>query len=91
MFALSDARKYSFLKVPYLEGEEKITSQSNFVNDVTYFTSRSHARLKKWPTNGGKNSPKPSKLSRVETRKLTEILSRKLAYRPDQMQHYKTH
>ena len=30
MFALSDAREYSFSKVPYLE-REKITSQSNFV------------------------------------------------------------
>ena len=25
MFALSDARDYSFSKVPYLEGEEEIT------------------------------------------------------------------
>ena len=32
MFALSDARDYSFSKVPYLEREEKITDQSNFVN-----------------------------------------------------------
>ena len=31
MFALSDARDYSFSKVPYLEREEKITDQSNFV------------------------------------------------------------
>ena len=30
MFALSDARDYSFLKVPYLEREEEITDQSNF-------------------------------------------------------------
>ena len=30
MFALSDARDYSFSKVPYLEREEKITDQSNF-------------------------------------------------------------
>ena len=35
MFALSDARDYSFLKVPYLEREEEITDQSNFVNNVT--------------------------------------------------------
>ena len=32
MFALSDARDYSFSKVPYLEREEEITDQSNFVN-----------------------------------------------------------
>ena len=30
MFALSDARDYSFSKVPYLEREEEITDQSNF-------------------------------------------------------------
>ena len=35
MFALSDARDYSFSKVPYLEREEKITDQSNFVYNVT--------------------------------------------------------
>ena len=35
MFALSDARDYSFWKVPYLEREEEITDQSNFVNNVT--------------------------------------------------------
>ena len=34
MFALSDARDYSFSKVPYLEGEEEITEQSNIVNNV---------------------------------------------------------
>ena len=56
MFALSDARDYSFSKVPYLEREEKITDQSN--------------------------SRKLSELSKVETRKLVEILSRKLAYHP---------
>ena len=32
---LSNARDYSFPKVLYLEREEKITDQSNFVNDVT--------------------------------------------------------
>ena len=32
MVALSNARDYSFWKVPYLEREE---NQSNFVNDVT--------------------------------------------------------
>ena len=35
MFALSDASDYSFSKVPYLEREEEITDQSNFVNNVT--------------------------------------------------------
>ena len=35
MFALSDARDYSFSKVPYLEREEEITDQSNLVKDVT--------------------------------------------------------
>ena len=35
MFALSDACDYSFSQVPYLEGEEEITDQSNFVNNVT--------------------------------------------------------
>ena len=35
MFALFDAREYSFSQVPYLEREEEITDQSNFVNDVT--------------------------------------------------------
>ena len=35
MFALFDARDYSFSKVSYLEREEKITDQPNFVNDVT--------------------------------------------------------
>ena len=33
MFALSDAREFSFLQVPYVEREEKITDQSNVVND----------------------------------------------------------
>ena len=32
---LSDAPDYSFSKVPYLEREEEITDQSNFVNNVT--------------------------------------------------------
>ena len=35
MFTLSNARDYLFLKVPYLEREEKTTHQSNFVNNVT--------------------------------------------------------
>ena len=42
MFALSDARDYSFSKVPYLEREEKITDQSNFVKitDQSNFKQR---------------------------------------------------
>ena len=39
MFALSHAREFSFLQVPYLEREEKITDRSNFVNEVTKFYS----------------------------------------------------
>ena len=85
MFALSDARDYSFSKVPYLEREEEITDQSNFVNNVTYFTSCSRARLKKMANKRGKNSRKPRKLSKVETRNLTEKLSRiLLPYHPGQ-------
>ena len=76
MFALSDARDYSFSKVLYLEREEEITDQSNFVNNVTYFTSGSRARLKKMADKRRKNSRKPRKLSKVETRNLTETLSR---------------
>ena len=34
MFALSDTRDYSFWKVPYLEREEEITDQSNFVKNL---------------------------------------------------------
>ena len=33
MFALSDAREFSFLQVPNEEREEKTTDQSNVVND----------------------------------------------------------
>ena len=42
MFALSDARDYSFSKVPYLEREEKTTDQSNFVKitDQSNFKQR---------------------------------------------------
>ena len=39
MFALSDAREFLFSQVPYLERDQKITDQSNFVNDVTSFYS----------------------------------------------------
>ena len=35
MFSLSYALDYSFSKVPYLEREEEMTDQSNFVNNVT--------------------------------------------------------
>ena len=42
MFALSDARDYSFSKEPYLEWQEKITDQSNFVKitDQSNFKQR---------------------------------------------------
>ena len=33
MYALSDAREFSFSQVPYVEREEKTTDQSNVVND----------------------------------------------------------
>ena len=39
MFALYDAREYSFLQVPYLEREEKIIDQSNLLNNVKLFYS----------------------------------------------------
>ena len=66
MFALSDARDYSFSKVPYLEREEETTAQSNFVNNVTYFTSGSRARLKKWPTNGEKTPESRESFQRLK-------------------------
>ena len=53
MFALSDARDYSFSKVPYLEREQEITDQSNFVKNVTKF-SGSRARLKNGRQTGEK-------------------------------------
>ena len=85
MFALSDARDYSFSKVPYLEREEEITDQSNFVTTWRNFPSGSRARLKKMPDKRGKNSRKPRKLSKVETRNITETLSRMLLpYHPGQ-------
>ena len=66
MFALSDARDYSFSKVPYLEREEEITDQSNFVNNETYFTSGSRARLKKWPTKGAKTPESRESFERLK-------------------------
>ena len=85
MFALSDARDYSFSKVPYLEREEKITDQSNFVNDMTQFSFRFPRPLKKMADKREKNSRKPRKLSKVETRNITETLSRiLLPYHPGQ-------
>ena len=85
MFALSDARGYSFSKVPYLELEEEITDQSNFVNNVTSFSFRFPCPLKKMADKRGKNSRKPRKLSKVESRNLTETLSRiLLPYHPGQ-------
>ena len=62
MFGLSDARDYSFLKVPYLEGEEEITNQSNFVNNVTYFYFRFPRPLKK---NGRQTGEKLSKAEKA--------------------------
>ena len=56
MFALSDACDYSFSKVPYLEREEEITDQSNFVDNVTYFYFRFPRPLKKMADKRGKNS-----------------------------------
>ena len=76
MFALSDARDYSFSKVPYLEREEEITDQSNFLNNVTLFYFRFPRPLKKMADKQGRNSRKPRKLSKVETRNITETLSR---------------
>ena len=75
MFALSGARDYSFSKVPYLEQEKKITDQSNFVNNVTKFSFRFPRPLKKMADKRGKNSRKPRKLSKVETRNITETLT----------------
>ena len=85
MFALSDARDYSFSKVPYLEREEEITDQSNFVDNVTQFYFRFPRPLKKMAEKRAKNSKKPRKISKVETRSLTETLSRiLLPYHPGQ-------
>ena len=85
MFALSDARDYSFSKVTYLEREEEITDQSNFPNKVTLFHFRFPRPLKKMADKRGKNSRKPRKLSKVETRNITETLSRiLLPYHPGQ-------
>ena len=61
MFALSDARDYSFSKVPYLEREEEITDQSNFVNNVTQFYFRFPCPLKKMADKQGKKLPKGEK------------------------------
>ena len=83
MFALSNARDYSFLKVPYLEREEEITDQSNFVNNVTQFYFRFPRSIEKNGRETGKNSRKPRKLSKVETRNLTETLSRTLLPGPN--------
>ena len=83
MFALSDARDYSFSKVPYLERIEEITVQSDFVNNMTYFSFRFPRPLKKMAAKRGNNSRKPRRLSKVETRNITETLSRiLLPYHP---------
>ena len=39
--------------IHFLEREEEITEQSNFVNNVTWFYFSFPRPLKKWPTNGG--------------------------------------
>ena len=75
MFTLSDARDYSFSKVPYLEREEETTDQSNFVNNVTVILAP-RARLKKMADKRRENSQKQRKLSKAEIRNLTETLSR---------------
>ena len=80
MFALSDARDYSFSKVPYLEREEETTDQSNFINNVTQFYFRFPRPLEKNGRQTGENSRKPRKLSKVETRNLTELLSLSLIH-----------
>ena len=61
MFALSNARDYSFSKVPYLEREEEITDQSNFVNNVTYFSFRFPRLLEKNGRQTGEKLPKAKK------------------------------
>ena len=61
MFALSDARDYSFSKVPYLEQEEEITDQSNFANNVTQFYFMFPRPLKKMPDRRRKKLPKAEK------------------------------
>ena len=82
---MSGARDYSFSKVSYLEREEKITDQSNFVNNVTEFYFMFPRPLEKMADKRRKNSRKLRRLSKVETRNLTEILSRLLLpYHPGQ-------
>ena len=75
-----------FRKVPYLEREEEITDQSNLVNNVTQFYFMFPRPLKKMADKRGKNSRKLRKLSKVETRNLTEIILSRilLAYHPGQ-------
>ena len=65
MFALSDARDYSFSKVPYLEREEEITDQSNFVN-VTLFSFRFPRRLKKMADKLGKTPESRESFQRLK-------------------------
>ena len=61
MFPLSDARDYSFSKVPYLEREEEMTDQSNFVNKVMHFYFRVPRPLEKMADKRGKKLPKAEK------------------------------
>ena len=85
MFALSDARDYSFSKVPYLEREEKITDQSNFVNNVTLFYFTFSRQLTKNGQQTGEKLPKAEKAFKgwnLESYRNTE--QDPLAYNPGQ-------
>ena len=65
--------------------KKEITEQSNIVNNVMQFYFSFPRPLKKMADKRGKNSRKPRKLSKVETRNLTETLSRiLLPYHPGQ-------
>ena len=61
MFALSDAHDYSFSKVLYLEREEEITHQSNFVNNVMLFYFMFLRLLEKNGRQTGEKLPKAEK------------------------------
>ena len=62
MLVIIQFRKY------HIWNEKKITDQSNFVNNVMYrnFPSGSRARLKKWPTNGGKTPESRESFQRLK-------------------------
>ena len=66
MFALSDARDYSFSKVRYLEREET-TDQSNFEKQPDIILLQLPAPAwKKWPTNGRKTPEGRESLQRLK-------------------------